>query len=99
MKSVSKIFRTDIVETHALRDFDLSVNAGEFVAITGHSGSGKTTLLNIASAISPVRHGRTIVATHRRVKPSALQSSLPTPWWTKKSPSGSYFVLTARSFE
>jgi putative ABC transport system ATP-binding protein len=51
LKSVSKIFRTDIVETHALRDFDLSVSAGEFVAITGHSGSGKTTLLNVAGLL------------------------------------------------
>jgi hypothetical protein len=34
----------------------------------------------------------------RRVKPSALQSSLPTPWWTKKRPAGSYFFLTASSF-
>ena len=33
----------------------------------------------------------------RRVKPSGLQSSLPTPWWTKKSPSGSTLSLTCRS--
>jgi putative ABC transport system ATP-binding protein len=51
LKSVSKIFRTDIVETYALRDFDLSIAAGEFVAITGHSGSGKTTLLNVAGLL------------------------------------------------
>ena len=51
LKSVSKIFRTDIVETYALRDFDLNIAAGEFVAITGHSGSGKTTLLNVAGLL------------------------------------------------
>lgn len=32
-----------------------------------------------------------------RVNPSALQSSLPTPWWTKKRPSASYFALAARN--
>ena len=31
-----------------------------------------------------------------RVKPSSLQRSLPTPWWTKNSPSGSYLSFTAR---
>jgi putative ABC transport system ATP-binding protein len=51
LRSVSKIFRTDIVETHALREFGLSIGAGEFVAITGHSGSGKTTLLNVAGLL------------------------------------------------
>ena len=33
-----------------------------------------------------------------RVNPSALQSSLPTPWCTKNNPSGSYLSLIARSF-
>jgi putative ABC transport system ATP-binding protein len=57
LTSVSKIFRTDIVETYALRDFDLSVKAGEFVAITGHSGSGKTTLLNIVGLLEEFEGG------------------------------------------
>src|ERR1700683_3972129 len=57
LKSVSKIFRTDSVETYALRDFDLNVGAGEFVAITGHSGSGKTTLLNVAGLLEEFDSG------------------------------------------
>ena len=36
MQAVGKIFRTDLVETHALRSFTLAVDSGEFVAITGH---------------------------------------------------------------
>jgi putative ABC transport system ATP-binding protein len=51
LKGVGKIFRTDIVETYALRDFDLYVAAGEFVAISGPSGSGKTTLLNVCGLL------------------------------------------------
>ena len=51
MQAVSKIFRTDLVETQALRSFTLKVGAGEFIAITGHSGSGKTTLLNVAGLL------------------------------------------------
>ncbi len=51
MKGVSKIYRTDLVETHALRDFSVEIDAGDFVAVTGPSGSGKTTLLNIAGLL------------------------------------------------
>ncbi|HEY0747777.1 MAG TPA: ABC transporter ATP-binding protein [Steroidobacteraceae bacterium] len=57
LTGVSKIFRTDIVETYALREFNLSVRAGEFVAITGHSGSGKTTLLNVIGLLEEFDSG------------------------------------------
>src|SRR3984885_13446882 len=51
MRTVSKIYRTDLIETHALRDFSLEVAAGGFVAVTGPSGSGKTTFLNVAGLL------------------------------------------------
>ena len=57
MKNISKVFKTDLVETHALRDFNLEVNEGEFVAVTGPSGSGKTTFLNIAGLLEGFTSG------------------------------------------
>lgn len=57
MTNVKKVFRTDLVETHALRDFNLTVNEGEFVAVTGPSGSGKTTFLNIAGMLETFNSG------------------------------------------
>lgn len=51
MKDISKVYRTDTVETHALRQFSLAVDEGEFVSVTGPSGSGKTTFLNIAGLL------------------------------------------------
>jgi putative ABC transport system ATP-binding protein len=51
MQSISKVYRTDLIETHALREFSLNVREGEFVAVTGPSGSGKTTFLNIAGLL------------------------------------------------
>ena len=57
MRQVSKIYRTAMVETHALRSLDLHVREGEFVAVTGPSGSGKTTFLNIAGLLETFTEG------------------------------------------
>lgn len=57
MTDVKKVFRTDLVETHALRDFNLNVDEGDFVAVTGPSGSGKTTFLNIAGLLETFEGG------------------------------------------
>ena len=58
MHDVSKIYRTDLMETYALRRFSLQVSPGEFVAITGPSGSGKTTFLNVAGLLEEFDSGR-----------------------------------------
>jgi len=57
MHQVTKVYRTELVETHALRSLDLQVKAGEFVAVTGPSGSGKTTFLNIAGLLETFTSG------------------------------------------
>ncbi|MDB5972841.1 MAG: transporter ATP-binding protein [Hydrocarboniphaga sp.] len=58
MEGVQKIYRTDLVQTHALRSLSLEVEEGEFVAVTGPSGSGKTTFLNIAGLLETFDGGR-----------------------------------------
>ena len=57
MTGLSKVYRTELVETYALRDFDIEVEEGEFVAVTGPSGSGKTTFLNIAGLLETFTGG------------------------------------------
>jgi putative ABC transport system ATP-binding protein len=47
LNKVSKTYRTDKVETLAVKDIDLHIQHGEFVAMMGPSGCGKSTLLNL----------------------------------------------------
>ena len=57
MTHLQKVYRTHLIETHALRDFSIHVREGEFVAVTGPSGSGKTTFLNIAGLLEEFSAG------------------------------------------
>jgi putative ABC transport system ATP-binding protein len=57
MKNLSKVYRTEIIETYALRELSMHVREGEFVAVTGRSGSGKTTFLTIAGLLEEATSG------------------------------------------
>mgnify|MGYP000538401927 CR=1 FL=1 len=47
LQDLKKVFYTDEVETHALAGIHLTIDRGEYVAISGPSGCGKTTLLRL----------------------------------------------------
>ena len=57
MRELSRVYRTDTVETTALDRIDLEIADGEFVAIMGPSGCGKSTLLNVIGMLDSPSSG------------------------------------------
>jgi putative ABC transport system ATP-binding protein len=51
IKSLNKIYKNGAVEVHALKNINLEIQHGEFIAIMGQSGSGKSTLMNILGCL------------------------------------------------
>jgi len=52
LKKISKYYQSDGEQVAALKDLNLNVEVGEFIAVMGPSGSGKSTLLNILGGLS-----------------------------------------------
>lgn len=57
LQNIEKIYRTSTIETLALRDINMDIQAGSFLSVMGPSGSGKSTLLNIIGLLDGPTNG------------------------------------------
>lgn len=64
LSDVTKIYRTDTIETTALDSVSLDIDKGEFVSIMGPSGCGKSTLLNVIGLLDRPSAGSVSIAGH-----------------------------------
>ncbi|HZM17186.1 MAG TPA: ABC transporter ATP-binding protein [Candidatus Krumholzibacteria bacterium] len=77
IQGVSKSYRRDRFEIPVLQNLDLSVAAGQFIALLGPSGSGKSTLLNLLAGIDRPSSGRILV---QGEDIAGLSESALAPW-------------------
>ncbi|MFO7589648.1 MAG: ABC transporter ATP-binding protein [Acidimicrobiia bacterium] len=61
LSGVEKVYRMGKVDYRALRGVDLTIDAGEMVAVVGPSGSGKSTILNLVTGIDRPTAGAVVV--------------------------------------
>jgi nitrate/nitrite transport system ATP-binding protein len=87
VEGVAQTFRTAKGDFPALRDIDLNVAQGEFVALIGHSGCGKSTLLNLIAGLTQPTQGTLLCANKEIVGPGperamVFQNHSLLPWLT-----------------
>jgi nitrate/nitrite transport system ATP-binding protein len=87
IQAVAQTFRTAKGDFPALRDIDLTVAKGEFVALIGHSGCGKSTLLNLIAGLTTPTQGTLICANREISGPGperavVFQNHSLLPWLT-----------------
>ena len=73
LENVSRIYRTDKIETIALEGINLTVDTGEFISIMGPSGCGKSTLLNIIGLLDSPTEGKVFLQEQELDKESLTQ--------------------------
>ena len=57
IENLTKVFRTEEIETYALDSVNINIKEGEFVSVMGPSGCGKSTLLNIIGLLDNPTEG------------------------------------------
>ncbi len=87
LENISLIYQSEIGETQAIKNLNLTVKKGEFIAIIGPSGCGKTTILSLVAGLLKPTTGKIILNGEEIVKPSKsigymLQRDELFPWRT-----------------
>lgn len=61
MKDICKVFETEEMETHALKDISLTISVGDYVSVSGPSGCGKSTLLSLMGLLDMPSRGEYMI--------------------------------------
>ena len=87
LEKVTKIYPTPKGPAVIVKDFNLTIKKGEFVALIGHSGCGKSTVLSMVAGLNSITEGGIILAGKELVGPGpdrgiVFQSPCLLPWFT-----------------
>jgi nitrate/nitrite transport system ATP-binding protein len=106
IQGVEQTFKTKKGPFQALRDINLTIAKGEFVALIGHSGCGKSTLLNLIAGLTTPTEGTLLIANREIAGPGperavVFQNHSLLPWLTCLKTctwvSSGYSVLPAKA--